>query len=48
MVRIGEAYNAQWLCAGKCSVKGHPHHPLYFKKDEEVRAFPIQDYLERL
>lgn len=48
MVRIGMDYNAQWLCAGKCSVKGHPHHPLYLKKDEEVRDFPIQGYLESL
>ena len=29
MVAIGESFGAQWLCAGKCSKKGHPHHPLY-------------------
>ena len=48
MVRIGKNYGAEWLCAGKCSVKGHPHHPLYLKKDEEVRAFDIDAYLEKL
>ena len=48
MVRIGKKYGAEWLCAGKCSVKGHPHHPLYLKKDEEVRAFDIDAYLETL
>jgi len=48
MARIGKKYGAEWLCAGKCSVKGHPHHPLYLKKDEEVRAFDIDAYLETL
>ncbi len=48
MVRIGKQYDAQWLCAGNCSKKGHPHHPLYLKKDEEVKAFPIDAYLEKL
>ena len=48
MVRIGKNYGAGWLCAGKCSVKGHPHHPLYLKKDEEVRPFDINAYLETL
>lgn len=48
MVRIAESYDAQWLCAGKCSVKGHPHHPLYLKKDEIVRTFAVDDYLETL
>ena len=48
MVRIGQQYDAQWLCAGNCSKKGHPHHPLYLKKDEEVKAFPIDAYLEKL
>ena len=48
MVRIGKQYDAQWLCAGNCSKKGHPHHPLYLKKDEKVKAFPIDTYLEKL
>lgn len=48
MVRIGQKYNAEWLCAGKCSVKGHPHHPLYLRKDEAVRPFNIDAYLETL
>ncbi len=48
MVRLGEAYGGRWLCAGKCSAAGHPHHPLYLRKDEPVRAFDIQGYLETL
>ena len=48
MVSIGEEYGARWLCAGKCSVKGHPHHPLYLRKDEQTRDFPVLEYLEGL
>ena len=48
MVRLGKEYGAVWLCAGKCSRKGHPHHPLYLRKDETTRAFDIERYLECL
>ena len=48
MLRIGREHGAQWLCAGKCSVKGHPHHPLYLRKDEKVRTFDVAGYLETL
>ncbi len=45
MVAIGQQYGAQWLCAGKCSKKGHPHHPLYLRKDEKLRPFDVAAYL---
>ena len=48
MVSLGREHDAEWLCAGKCSLKGHPHHPLYLKKDEKVRAFDVESYLETL
>lgn len=48
MVRIGEEYGAHWLCAGKRSAKGHPHHPLYLRKDEKTGSFDIENYLESL
>ena len=48
MVRIGEEYGAHWLCAGKRSAKGHPHHPLYLRKDEKTESFDIENYLESL
>ena len=48
MVLLGQQYGARWLRAGKCSVKGHPHHPLYLRKDEKVCDFDIEDYLNRL
>lgn len=46
MIAIGEEYHARWLCAGKRSKKGHPHHPLYLRKDEQVQPFPVKAYLE--
>ena len=48
MAEIGERYGARWLCAGKCSQKGHPHHPLYLRKDEKTVDFDIRGYLDRL
>ena len=48
MVAIGKRYGAKWLCAGKCSKKGHPHHPLYLRKDEKTADFGIEEYLRNL
>ena len=45
MVNIGNEYNADWFKAGKVSVKGHPHHPLYLKKDSPLERFDMQAYL---
>jgi hypothetical protein len=48
MIAAGEEYGAKWVCAGKCSKKGHPHHPLYLRKDEVIRPFPVAEYLGEL
>ena len=48
MLEVGQAYGAQWCCAGKVSKKGHPHHPLYLRKDEKIRPFDVENYLENL
>ena len=48
MVLIGEEYGARWLCAGKCSKRGHPHHPLYLRKDEKTVDFDVRGYLDSL
>lgn len=48
MVNIGEKYNAKWYMCGKPSVKGHPHHPLYLKKDSPVEPFDISSYLNSI
>ena len=44
MAEIGKRYNALWYTAGKISKKGHPHHPLYLKKDSSLDGFDIGKY----
>ncbi len=44
MAEIGKRYNASWFTAGKISKKGHPHHPLYLKKDSTLDSFDIDKY----
>ena len=46
MIEAGEEYGAQWVCAGSVSKKGHPHHPLYLRKDEKIRPFDVVAYLD--
>ena len=48
MIAAGEEFGASWVCAGKVSKKGHPHHPLYLRKDEVVRPFDVTAYLDNL
>ena len=48
MIRIGNSYHAQWFSAGKRSKKGHPHHPLYLRKDSPLDAFDVDQYLNEL
>lgn len=45
MLKIGEQYGAKWYCAGAVSKKGHPHHPLYLRKDEILKPFDIERYI---
>ena len=45
MLAVGEELGAAWYCAGKVSKKGHPHHPLYLRKDEIIRPFDVAAYL---
>jgi hypothetical protein len=44
MIDIGRRYNAQWYTAGTRSKKGHPHHPLYLKKDSGLDEFDVAAY----
>ena len=48
MIAAGEQYGAQWYCAGAVSKKGHPHHPLYLRKDEKIKPFDVKAYLHCL
>ena len=48
MIEIGKRYNTSWYSAGKVSKKGHPHHPLYLKKDTKLDPFDIESYIAKL
>ncbi len=48
MLQAGEEYGATWYCAGPITKKGHPHHPLYLRKDEKIKPFDVNAYLNKL
>jgi len=48
MIALGEEYGARWFSAGKRSKKGHPHHPLYLRKDSILEDFDVKSYLDSL
>ncbi len=49
MITIGKEYNANWFTAGaRSKSKGHPHHPLYLRKDSHLDPFPVEEYLRDL
>ena len=43
---IGKDRGASWYCAGAITKKGHPHHPLYLRKDEVLKPFDVESYLK--
>ena len=45
MIAIGQSRNARWFSAGKKSKKGHPHHPLYLRKDSALDEFDVAGYV---
>ena len=47
MIAAGQEYGVKWYCAGAVSKKGHPHHPLYLRKDEKLKPFDVAAYLEK-
>ena len=46
MIGIGQQYGAVWYTAGARSKRGHPHHPLYLKKDSALDLFDPAAYCE--
>ena len=49
MILLGEQYEAHWVTAGARSKNGgHPHHPLYLKKDSALDAFDVRQYCSTL
>ena len=48
MLEVGQEFGTRWYCAGAITKKGHPHHPLYLRKDEKIRPFDVEGYLDSL
>lgn len=48
MISVGERRNARWFSAGKRTKAGHPHHPLYLRKDSPLDPFDVETYLDSL
>ncbi len=46
-VADGEAAGARWYTAGPLLKSGHPHHPLYLKRDTPLLDFDVHTYLNR-
>ena len=45
MIAVGERCGARWVSAGERSKKGgHPHHPLYLRKDSALDPFDVRAY----
>lgn len=47
MIDIGNELGARWYSAGTRSKKGHPHHPLYLRKDCTLDDFDVAAYLDQ-
>ena len=41
----GQAVGARWYSAGPLLKSGHPHHPLYLRKDSTPEPFDVENYL---
>ena len=49
MIEAGKSFGAKWFTAGARSKKGgHPHHPLYLKKDSSLEEFDVASYCVNL
>lgn len=49
MASVGQRFGAHWYTAGPRSRAGHPHHPLYLKKDASLDPFTdLEAYLASL
>ena len=46
MIAIGERFGARWYSAGQRTRQGHPHHPLYLRKDSPLDPFDAKEYCE--
>ena len=43
----GQAVGAKWYTAGPLLKSGHPHHPLYLKRDTKLLDFDARSYVSK-
>lgn len=48
LIEVGRRYGARWYTAGARSKRGHPHHPLYLRKDSLLEEFDAEAYCDSL
>ena len=49
MIKVGQHHNARWVTSGTRSKNGgHPHHPLYLRKDSTIDDFDVLSYCKSL
>lgn len=47
-VRTGQSLGARWYTAGQRTRAGHPHHPLYLRKDSPLESFDAVAYVDSM
>ena len=47
IVDLSKDYNCRWFSAGVISKEGHPHHPLYLKKEVKLNLFDVDGYVKK-
>ena len=49
MITVGARYGASWFtCGARSKVGGHPHHPLYLRKDAVLDPFDPEKYCREI
>jgi len=46
LAALGQEADARWFTAGPLLKSGHPHHPLYLKRDTALLPFDVAAYFE--
>ena len=45
LAELGRGAGARWFTAGPPLKSGHPHHPLYLRRDTALLPFDVEQYL---
>ena len=44
LAELGRKAGAEWFTAGPLLKSGHPHHPLYLRRDTALLPFDVDAY----